>query len=1241
MNRLSTLLIIITVFVLFSTPTQAGTYSGGLGTEASPYQISTVANWQVLMNTSTDWDKYFVLTLDLDLNGVTLSPIAPDTDNTQSEYQGIPFTGIFDGNNHIIRNVVINQPAKDYVGLFGQIGTGGQIIDLGLEDVRIKGRNMVGALAGLNYGTAISCYATGEVWGNNYIGGLFGRIEETISGCYATGIVTGHEHIGGLVGDNFTGTINSCYATATVTCSSFFTGGLVGRNDGPITSSYATGIVNGTDYYVGGLVGYNDNSPITDSYSTSTVTGYWVMGGLIGSGSGTVASCWATGDVTGVGHVGGLMGEFFGTIDSCYTTGEVRGLSNIGGLVGVSTGVITSSYSTRMVDGDNTSGGLVGVNYAMIDTCYVIATVNGSDIVGGLVGENHSIITSSHTSGAVSGAGNVGGLVGINNHGSIDSSYTSVTVNGDNNNIGGMVGDNTGTIEFCYSTSTINSTGNYVGGLIGINTGTIDSCYSAGFVSDGGSNVGGLVGFNDGWFESIQNSFWDTDASNQTISSGGTGKTTTEMKTLSTFTDAGWDFSLVPVWKITSQINNGYPALAWQEPDLIELTILSPNGGETCPVGTTKTITWNSIGEITNVQLACSTDNGSTWNTIKTVPNTGSTTWTIPNTPSTECLLMISDADNPDIFDISDAPFTIQPAYPIVTSPNGGEQLYTSTERTIYWNTVGAIPTVLIEYSTDNGINWIPVDPANVGNTKSYKWTVPYAVSEQCLIRVSDAVNPSSFDVSNAPFSILASKPNLIMPNGEENLLTGSLYPIRWTTTGVIQNIAIEYSTDNGNSWESVSPANSGNTGLYEWTVPHQMSDQSLVRVSDSDHPEVNDISESAFRIVSSLPVLLSPNGGEKLLSGTTAPVQWNTTGIISDILIEYSLDNGDTWTEVSPPNAGNTGTYDWTVPFEMSKECLVRVSDLAHPVVSDVSDAIFEISPLYLKTPNGKDKLLINTPYIVRWQSSEALAGDLVNIKYSTNNGLNWTDLGNTENDGQYEWVLPEMESNEYLVLVSFVDNPDIFGISQDTFVVYQCYEQIPGDLDGDCMVGLSDFAIIAENWMNRGSVLIREYPFDESPNWTTEGQWEFGQPLGLGGTSHGNPDPNSGYTKINIYGINLSGDYNTEISGPYYLTTGPISCRHFSDVEISFMSWLNIDSSNYAQCSFEVSSNGSDWITLWSNTPEPTTDNDWNKMEFDISQYADDNPTLYLRWGYQIIDRAYPYSGWNIDDVELWGTL
>jgi len=671
------------------------------------------------------------------------------------------------------------------------------------------------------------------------------------------------------------------------------------------------------------------------------------------------------------------------------------------------------------------------------------------------------------------------------------------------------------------------------------------------------------------------------------------------------------------------------------------INVLTPNGGEIFPVGTTKTITWKSEGKVSNVQLSYSSDNGSTWNTIKTVSNTGSTTWSIPNTPSSECLLKISDADDPEIFDISDGSFTIQSAYPVVTSPNGGEQFYTGTERTIYWNTVGAISSILIGYSTDNGLNWTPVEPANVGNTKSYKWKVPHAVSEQCLIRVSDAANPSSYDVSNASFSILPSKPNLLIPNGAENLLTGSVFNIRWTTIGTIQNIAIEYSINNGSSWQPVNPANTGNTGHYSWTVPYQVSDQCLIRISNADHPEVYDVSELPFQIVSSLPALLSPNGGEQLLSGTTTPIQWNTTGSISDILIEYSLDNGATWIAVTPPNTENTGTYDWTVPYVMSKECLIRVSDASHPVVNDTSDVVFEISPLYLKTPNGGEKMLINSLSKIYWDSGETLSGDLISLQYSTNKGQDWVDLGTTENDGQYEWSVPQIESNQYLIQITDVNTPEYSRISQGTFVVYRCYEQIVGDLDGDCLVGLSDFAVIAENWLNQGKVLVKNYSMDETPNWTIQGQWEFGQPLGLGGSSYGNPDPNSGYTGINVYGINLAGDYTTAIGEPYYLTTGAIDCSHFEDIKVSFMSRLNIDGSNYAQCKFEVSINGTDWVTLWNNTPEPVTDNDWNKMEFDISEYADDNPTLYLRWGYQIIDRAYPYSGWNIDDVELWGTL
>jgi hypothetical protein len=75
------------------------------------------------------------------------------------------------------------------------------------------------------------------------------------------------------------------------------------------------------------------------------------------------------------------------------------------------------------------------------------------------------------------------------------------------------------------------------------------------------------MGSNDG---PVNNSFWDVNSSGQEVSDGGTGKTTAEMQTMSTFTDAGWDFvgevinGPNDIWKICEGTN--YPKLSWQMP---------------------------------------------------------------------------------------------------------------------------------------------------------------------------------------------------------------------------------------------------------------------------------------------------------------------------------------------------------------------------------------------------------------------------------------------------------------------------------------------------------------------------------------------------------------------------------------------------------------------------------------------------------------------------------------------------
>jgi hypothetical protein len=71
---------------------------------------------------------------------------------------------------------------------------------------------------------------------------------------------------------------------------------------------------------------------------------------------------------------------------------------------------------------------------------------------------------------------------------------------------------------------------------------------------------------------------------------------------------------------------------------------------------------------------------------------------------------------------------------------------------------------------------------------------------------------------------------------------------------------------------------------------------------------------------------VLDPNGPDMLVAGSTKVIRWQSQGNISQALVEFSLDNGGTWSGVYPPNVGNTGRYTWLVPLTAADHCLVRV---------------------------------------------------------------------------------------------------------------------------------------------------------------------------------------------------------------------------------------------------------------------------------------------------------------------------
>jgi len=336
-----------------------------------------------------------------------------------------PFTGSLHGQGHEIRNLIVScGSGASHAGVFGFIGEGGQVEDIGVVDADVCGPEVAGGLVGVCYGTVTDSYFTGSVSGDDFAGGLVGLCYGTVTDSYSTGIVTSDAGAGGLVGGSY-GTVSNSYATCTVIGGFIAVGGLVGLSEGIVTNSYSTGNVTGNGPAVGGLVGSNgwsdgsSNSPgtVSDSYSTGSVTGEDDAGGLVGLNwhESIVSNSYATGNVDGGREIGGLVGASAGTVSDSYSTGNVTGEADVGGLAGVVMyGTVSNSYSSGNVTGNSSVGGLVGlIDEGNISNSYSTGNVTGVTNAGGLVGENEdSVVTNSfwdtQTSGQTTSDGGTG-----------------------------------------------------------------------------------------------------------------------------------------------------------------------------------------------------------------------------------------------------------------------------------------------------------------------------------------------------------------------------------------------------------------------------------------------------------------------------------------------------------------------------------------------------------------------------------------------------------------------------------------------------------------------------------------------------------------------------------------------------------------------------------------------------------------------------------------------------------------
>ena len=519
--------------------------------------------------------------------------------------------------------------------------------------------------------------------------------------------------------------------------------------------------------------------------------------------------------------------------------------------------------------------------------------------------------------------------------------------------------------------------------------------------------------------------------------------------------------------------------------------------------------------------------------------------------------------------------------------------------------------------------------------------------------------------------------PVIYNPNGGEVLAPGSTYTITWLNDVSTSDVLIEYSTDNGSTWLEIEAV--PNTGSYDWFVPEENSDQCLVRVSDESNLSISDTSDDVFTISNDIDGD-GIYGSADNCPATYNPLQTDTDGdglgdlcdpcpadplnecdSNSSAACEYDPDMG--CTIVTPDGMLNIeiepGDLDTPVTLSVTKighqEPDVDIMIGYHPGKGNAYATYdFEPGGLVFNSPvtvtvtadvtalneNQRDRLglyLWDEPNN-RFVSVEDTNCIIVNDPCGTCTKICVVEVNHFS---RYAMLLPmdwDCRALGDLTSDCLVDIYDILAMSR-VWLSTDSIADIYTPQDGNNIVNYQDFAVVTKKWLKQLPTRFYQNTLDSDPCWPTSGEWAFGQPAGQGGMEFGNPDPNRGHTGSNVYGVNLNGDYSTAVGGPYYLIAGPFDCNDYNNIILRFARWLNTDEPGYVECTVEVS-NGGPWIAVWNHTGRTEiADDNWQIAEYDVSSIADGQNTVYIRWSYKILPWAFPYSGWNIDDIELWG--
>lgn len=393
----------------------------------------------------------------------------------------------------------------------------------------------------------------------------------------------------------------------------------------------------------------------------------------------------------------------------------------------------------------------------------------------------------------------------------------------------------------------------------------------------------------------------------------------------------------------------------------------------------------------------------------------------------------------------------------ILIQPNGGENFYSGSIQNISWLSSLSI-NLKIELTANNGGVWSVISSSYPAASGSFAWTIPNVSSAQCKIKISDANNPSLYDVSDNDFTISPVTINTGLVsyypfNGNSNDESGNskhgvnIGAILTTDNNGYSNRAYYFNgVNNCINIPNLEISNPENITLYALVKPLGNNDKIILYYGTGGEMQVS-IYQNKF----SIGVKLTNGYWYYVLDNLLIQEEWYSVSAVWQKGISLKLYvNGQLRGETALPNLGlnlpypyqsTIGAYNGLNPINEARPFQGKIDEVRTYSralsQSEIQQLYTTGQPVTITSPNGNETIINTEPdfkYDIKWDCSNNVQN--VKLEY-TSDGISWNYISNEQAyKKQFKWDIPDdINSSNCKIRITDINNSSVFDISDSFF--------------------------------------------------------------------------------------------------------------------------------------------------------------------------------------------------------------